>query len=179
MAPMAHGLLQMGSSVPLLEFVEPDWITLRHGTFFTRQQQRCKHSPRGTVCIADMSSRYRHRRWIALIALLGLLFQQVAMAAYFCPAEMATPAMAMSADMPDCEQAAHEDKARCESRCHPQAVSSDHAAQPPVPPALLPPTTWLRGAARQSKGFAAAPVCEVAARAAAPPISIRDCTFQI
>ena len=29
--------------------------------------------------------RPRHRRWIALVALLGLLFQQLAMANYVCP----------------------------------------------------------------------------------------------
>jgi hypothetical protein len=126
-----------------------------------------------------MLAPYRRRRWIALIALLGLLFQQVAMAAYRCPAETAAPDAAMSTDMPGCEQAAAKDRMRCEAHCHPQGVSSDHAAQPLVPPSLLPPTTWLRESADQVDGFAAAPAGEIAACAAAPPISIRDCTFQI
>lgn len=121
----------------------------------------------------------RQRRFIALLALLGLLFQQVAMASYVCPNESTSPTMAASSDMPDCQQAAANDKARCQSHCHPQSASPDHAAQPTVPPALLPPTTWLRAASWQSSAFAPAPQCEVVARAAAPPLSIQHCTFQI
>lgn len=123
--------------------------------------------------------RYRHRRWIALIALLGLLFQQVATAAYACPNESDGAAMAVSAEMPDCEQAAANDKARCQDHCHPQSASADHATQPSVPPALLPVTTWLRAASWQPSAFAPAPVCEITARAAAPPLSIQHCSFQI
>ena len=126
-----------------------------------------------------MFVRPRHRRWIALIALFGLLFQQVATAAYVCPTESKSPTMAASADMPDCERAASNDKARCQDHCHPQSTSSDHAAQPNVPPALLPATTWLRAASWQPSAFAQAPVCEITARAAAPPLSIQHCTFQI
>jgi hypothetical protein len=126
-----------------------------------------------------MFNRPRHRRWIALIALLGLLFQQVAMAAYTCPSESPSPTMAASSDMPDCAQAAANDKARCQNHCHPQSASADHAAQPTVPSALLPPTTWLRADAWQSSAGVATPVCEITARAAAPPLSIQHCTFQI
>ncbi len=126
-----------------------------------------------------MLIRYRHRRWIALLALFALLFQQAAMAGYRCPLETSQAAATALMKMADCEQAAAGDKARCEQHCSPQTASSDHAQQPTVPPALLPPTTWLRAAAWRPSLFAAAPACEVTARSAAPPISIRHCTFQI
>ena len=126
--------------------------------------------------------RQRHRRWIALIALLGLLFQQLAMATYVCPVDGRTAATvsASSDEQPPCHQAQATDKARCHAHCHPMTPSADHAATPTVPAAILPPTTWLRAAAWQPRMCADLAVAhEVAARAAAPPLTVRHCTFQI
>jgi len=126
-----------------------------------------------------MPFRPRHRRWIALIALLGLLFQQVAMAAYICPLNFSESQVVAEMNMPGCEQAVTTDKALCQSHCHPQAASSDHGVEPTVPAAILPPTTWVRAAAWQPLSFNADIACEVTARAAAPPRTIRFCSFQI
>lgn len=60
----------------------------------------------------SMPFRYRrHRCWIALFALIGLLFLQFAMAAYIY------------------------------EHCHPTMASADRTPALPVPPALLPATT--------------------------------------
>jgi hypothetical protein len=122
--------------------------------------------------------RRRPHRLIALFALLGLLFQQAAMAAYVCPhAADVRHEAAMS--MPGCHQADGADRVRCQAHCHPQAYSGDHASVPPVPAAVLPPTTWSRTLLR-AVDLASGERCgEVSARAAAPPVTIRHCTLQI
>ena len=123
---------------------------------------------------------HRRRRWIALFALLGLLFQQVAMASYACPVETrGTMAMAASSDMPDCTEPGKADPARCQQHCHPLTQTSDHGTAPTVPPALLPPTTWLRAAAWHPVRWHDGVVHGVVAHAAAPPLNIQHCTFQI
>lgn len=122
--------------------------------------------------------RRRPHRLIALFALLGLLFQQAAMAAYVCPHAADGRAEAVAMTMPGCHQSASADRARCQAHCHPQAYSGDYASVPPVP-ALLPPTTWPRPllhAVDRARGECRS---DVTARAAAPPVTIRHCTFQI
>jgi hypothetical protein len=64
--------------------------------------------------------RHRHRHWIALIALLGLLFQQLAMATYICPMESGGTATtdAISDTAPwRCPDST--EKMRCLQHCHP------------------------------------------------------------
>jgi hypothetical protein len=123
--------------------------------------------------------RHRHRPWIALIALFGLLFQQLAMAAYSCPLERDATAAAAAVSNPPCHQANTTDKARCHEHCHPLTSSSDHSSPPTVPPAILPPTTWDRSASWQNAVGWHDIVRDVVARATAPPLNIQHCTFQI
>ena len=122
--------------------------------------------------------RHRHRRWIALIALLGLLFQQFAMATYACPLDgVGNGAAAAASQLPPCHAAHAQDKARCQAHCYPQVQSPDHAS-PLTVPAMLPATTWLRipdAPCRQHHLAERA----FAARATAPPLTIQHCTFQI
>jgi hypothetical protein len=125
-----------------------------------------------------MKLRHRHRRLIALLALFGLLFQQLAMAAYACPMDQ-DGVMAAAASKPPCHESATPDRVRCHSHCHPQQASPDRAPTLTVPAAILPPTTWVRAAAWHSTTFRDETTCEVTARAAAPPITIRNCTFLI
>ena len=126
--------------------------------------------------------RTRRRRWIALIALLGLLFQQLAMAAYICPLESpgATgTTVATTSDAPPCHSGAPTDKARCHQHCHPLPSSPDHASVPPVPAALVPATTWLRDAVHHGNSGYCETSSEILARATSPPLNIQHCTFQI
>ena len=121
----------------------------------------------------------RHRRWIALLALLGIFFQQFAMAAYVCPIDQSRAGAATSAAaLPPCHSAATSDKSRCHQHCHPLAQSVDHVSVPALPAALLPPTTWLRHAIAVSNagGFY---THAIEARSTAPPLTIQHCTFQI
>lgn len=120
----------------------------------------------------------RHRRLIALVALFGLLFQQVAMATYACPLGQSGD-LASASSLPPCHQSGAPDRVRCHTHCHPLQASSDHPLNPTVPAAILPPTTWLRAAAWQSESISRNTRCDVIARATAPPITIQHCTFQI
>lgn len=125
-----------------------------------------------------MFRRHHRRRLIALLALFGLLFQQFAMATYVCPIER-SDVQAASAEQAPCHHSGAPDRVRCHTHCHPQAASSDHAASPTVPAALLPPTTWLRVAAWLPEISRSELSRDVPARAPTPPISIQHCTFQI
>jgi len=120
----------------------------------------------------------RYRRWIALIALLGLLFQQLAMAGYACPLDSGGTD-AVASQTPPCHTPAATDKSRCHQHCHPLAQTSDHASVPTVPPALLPPTTWLRHSVAVVVGTSEFMARFVEARCTAPPFTIQHCTFQI
>lgn len=126
-----------------------------------------------------MPFRYRrHRRLIALFALIGLLFQQFAMAAYRCPQEIAVAAAQATVETTPYQMPDTTDQARCHEHCYPTTPSSDHVPAPTVSPALLPATTWSREY-----------VCPVLpddtqayarrARGQPPPVSIQHCTFQI
>lgn len=125
-----------------------------------------------------MPFRRRHRCWIALIALIGLLFQQLAMAAYVCPIDSADAATDAAVQMPPCHAPDTSDKSRCHQHCHPLAQTSDHGSAPTVPAALLPATTWLRAPAVVAGNRE---ICaeHIDARSTAPPLTIQHCTFQI
>ena len=129
--------------------------------------------------LPSMQLRHRRYRWLALVAIFGLLFQQLAMAAYVCPLERDATAGMDAAANPPCHQAGTTDKARCHQHCHPQTTSPDHSPPLTVPPAILPPTTWQRAMARQDQGDRVAFHREITAWATAPPITVRHCTFQI
>lgn len=125
--------------------------------------------------------RRRHRRWIALIALLGLLFQQLALAAYVCPIDQGELAAAASerSTVPPCHSPDSGDRARCHQHCHPLTPSFDQAPALTVPPALLPATTWLMSPAQPAEWNARYAASERIVRAAAPPLNIQHCTLQV
>ena len=125
-----------------------------------------------------MPFRRRYRCWVALIALLGLLFQQLAMAAYVCPVDGGNAGSDVAAQMPPCHSPDTSDKSRCHQHCHPLAQTSDHASAPTVPAALLPSTTWLRVPAVVA-GNHQVRTDNIDARSTAPPLTIQHCTFQI
>lgn len=124
--------------------------------------------------------RPRRTTLIALIALLGLLFQQLAMAAYVCPGLQGAALQPAASAMPPCHQQPEiTDANRCISHCHPQPPSPDHSPSPSIPDAMLPATTWLRVVDRATIDRRDHVTAEITARAAAPPLNIRLCTFQI
>lgn len=84
-----------------------------------------------------MSRRGRHRLRIALVVILTLLFQQVALAAYQCPLEQ-EPATSSGLAGHCAEMGvkqAQDNPALCQKHCAPDiSVAADHA--PPTVPAL-------------------------------------------
>lgn len=62
---------------------------------------------------------WRRHRWIALIALFGLLFQQAAMAAFVCPLERMSGQGAVADLAPPCHAPGRTDPARCHEHCSP------------------------------------------------------------
>ncbi len=148
----------------------------------------CKLAPASRVCFPSQGSskslmrlrhRHRHRRWIALFALLGMLFQQLAMASYACPMESDRfGSAAMVAPAAPCHACADVDKARCQQHCFPQQPTGDHPPMPTVP-ALLPATTWLVQPDECLGSACGASDSHVAARATAPPLTVQHCTFQL
>lgn len=123
--------------------------------------------------------RHRCRRFIALIALFGLLFQQLAMAAYNCPLESSggSDNAAVASTTPPCHSPSATDKARCHQHCHPIAQKSGHEI-PSMPPALLPLATWPHEFSI-GRLTAHAVARGIDARAAALRLMIQYCTFQI
>lgn len=88
-----------------------------------------------------MTRRLPRRRRIALLAVLCLLLQHVALAAYACPIERLPPpphAVAMHCAGTDMRQAG-DNPALCANHCAPdRSTAADHA-QLSVPALLLPP----------------------------------------
>jgi len=124
-----------------------------------------------------MHFRPRHLRWIAVLALLGLLFQQLAMAVYVCPLETGDAA-SIAATMLPCGSPDTRDT-RCQQHCHPLAQSSDHAPALTVPVALLAATTWSRAVRAIRISLPESEASEIDAHATAPPLTVQHCTFQI
>lgn len=123
--------------------------------------------------------RHRHHHWVALLALIGLLFQQFAMAAYVCPQEIAIATALAPPETPPCHTPDAADQARCHEHCHPTIASADHAPALTVPPAMLPATTWLRGDVRSELPGHTTPEYASRARSQPPSLGIQHCTFQI
>lgn len=127
--------------------------------------------------------RQRLRRRIALIALLCLLFQQLAIAEVcrLCPLEGGGMASVAAESMMPPSHVHHHpaDKARCQRHCHPQAQTSDYETAPTVPPAVLPATSWLRQLATAGMDSLQPAASFADVRATAPPLNIQHCSLQI
>lgn len=127
--------------------------------------------------------RYQRRlRRIALIALLGLLFQHAAMAAHLCsiegPSQGLDLQIAAEAQTP-CHAVEAIEKAVCDQHCNPVAASVDHAPALSVPLILLCECWALLHARRQIIGHAMPVWKHVDPCATAPPLSVLHCTYQI
>jgi hypothetical protein len=128
----------------------------------------------------------RHRRpsrWTALIALFCLLFQQAAMATYLCPMKLAVAQAAVRTnEHAHCRSTAvvdRDDPARCQQHCHPVNVSADHAAALTVPMALAAESWAVEALLHTTPVSAEGRYRAIDPRAAAPPLTVQHCTFQI
>jgi hypothetical protein len=129
----------------------------------------------------------RHRILTALIALLGMLFMQLAIASHACrglPGEGSRQSMADNAasmrGMPDCDQPDPVPQALCHAHCLDGKTSLDKPQTPVAAPAAVivsaivhaiePPSP--AGSLRATPDFALR-------RITSPPIAIRHCCFRI
>jgi hypothetical protein len=88
-----------------------------------------------------MTRRARHRLQIAVLAIVCLLFQQAALAAYLCPIEqMPAETMAMSEHCAEMGMAQQQDNpALCQKHCNPDHSFAPDTVKLSVPPLALPP----------------------------------------
>lgn len=133
----------------------------------------------GVVRILMRLSR-RHRRWIALIALLGLLFQHAAMASYICPQDVQAQ-MTASASIPPChdEMPEAEDRLRCEAHCHPVLSTFDPPQTVSAAPAAILPSPAVDFAEPRLVQCLTVVATPLAFDACAPPIRTRFCSLLI
>ena len=91
-----------------------------------------------------MPRHKRNRLKIALLAIVCLLLQQAALAAYLCPTDAGR--IAMSAMTRDCAEMitthVEHDPGLCANHCHPDQTSATDAARLSVPPLALPPVVF-------------------------------------
>ena len=126
-----------------------------------------------------MIHRARHRLRMALVVVLCLLFQQVALAAYVCPMEQMPPEMTAMAEhcaemgmQPD-----QDNPALCEKHCAPDLTTAADHVQLSVPALMLPPVAFAP--------VLATPVTQVALQTeipivrSDPPPRLRFCSFLI
>lgn len=113
----------------------------------------------------------------ALVVLLSLLFQQVAIASYACPIDQ-MPAQ-VGAVMDDCQGMDSPDpQALCEKHCNPDDSTTPDVRAAQVPPVLLPPirfdfaSTLL--ASTPSQHYENVPLLQ-----ADPPPMLRFCSLLI
>jgi hypothetical protein len=119
----------------------------------------------------------------AVITLVSILFMQLAMAAYACPAlsvQHASAAARMSAEMPGCHEIDPAQPSLCDAYHQADSQSLDKPAPPPLQPFLAVgfglPSLVLDLAARPDATFADPPFLK---RTTAPPLAIRHCCFRI
>jgi hypothetical protein len=135
-----------------------------------------------------MKLRRKYRVLTALIALFGVLFTQLAVAAYVCPSllqgDKHTTTMAGDPSpmqsMPNCDQPDSTEPALCLAHCQDAKSSLDKPDLPAVAPATFIISSILTALAPPLL----APIRDVERdslllRITSPPISIRHCCFRI
>lgn len=126
-----------------------------------------------------MTRRGRHRMRIALVVILSLLFQQVAVAAYACTlTRMPTDTVAMAEA---CEQMGikqvEQSPVLCAKHCAPDlSIAADHAAPPGVPALALPPVAFGLVLAQHVSPVM---LTEVSVARSDPPARLRYCSLLI
>jgi hypothetical protein len=119
----------------------------------------------------------------ALVALLSLLFMQVALAAYACPnltAAQSTPMLDSSGQpMANCPEPDKQSPALCYADTHKQTPSLDKPDTPSVMPFVATgfalPLLWPEDTASMPNP----PLVFLHASGTSPPIAIRHCCFRL
>jgi hypothetical protein len=123
-----------------------------------------------------MKLRRSHRLVAAMLALVSLLFMQLAVAAYACP----MPAHETAAPMADCHGMDRANPTLCQAHAEPVKQSLDKASSPAVQPFIAAAVVFEVAGLEQlmPRSASVAPSSKPAA-GAAPPIAILHCCFRI
>jgi hypothetical protein len=119
----------------------------------------------------------------AIVALLSLLFMQVALAAYACPNLIPAQSTSMldssGQPMVDCPEADKQSPALCYADTHKQTPSLEKPANPSVMPFVATgfalPLLWPEDRAAMPNR----PLVFLHASGTSPPIAIRHCCFRL
>jgi hypothetical protein len=121
----------------------------------------------------------------AVLAVISLLFTQLALASYACP-EVAREQVAMTAvdsamlAMDNCTGMDMEQPSLCDALLHPHHQSLDKPSTPQVPPFLaIGPGLVIHAVDISAPAALLAPNRVLLARSTAPPLAIRHCCFRI
>ena len=123
-----------------------------------------------------MTRSIRRRLRIALVAIVCLLFQQVAMAAYLCPQEQAPTQAAASACASMGMAQAKTNPALCQKHCAPDFTTAAGHFAPSVPALALPPLQFALLAAPATHAIVAS---DVPLSGTDPPPRLRFCSLLI
>lgn len=133
-----------------------------------------------------MKLNRKHRLLTALVALVGVLFMQLAVAAYACPGfASSNESTAMTADassmqsMPGCDQRDPVNPALCHAHCQEGKLSLDKPQAPVVSPAALIVSAILIPVEPHLPAQSGALPDLFLSRGTSPPIAIWHCCFRI
>jgi len=126
----------------------------------------------------------KSRSIAALLALVSLLFAQLAVAAYSCPGMQAGQFAAAAASledqpMPGCQNTDPEQPTLCKSHAQGGSQSLDKHEVPKIPPLMLAGAALDSCHVDVARRPSAAPSQVPLTRATAPPIQLRHCRFLI
>ena len=115
------------------------------------------------------------RLFAASIVLFSLLFAQLSVAAYACPAWVIDP------DMPGCQgmPADLQSPTLCAAHCDNAAQSADTPSTPVAAPFIQATLCVVLNEGEQARAMSALSETLQLNQAAAPPLIIRNCSFQI
>ena len=135
------------------------------------------------VCYDDFimkMSRFS-RLFAASIVLFSLLFAQLSVAAYACPAWNNASPLIIDPDMPGCQgmPADQQSPTLCAAHCDNAPQSADTPSTPAAAPFIQATLCVVLNEGEQARAMSALSVGLPLNQAAAPPLIIRNCSFQI
>jgi len=118
-----------------------------------------------------------------VLAIVSLLFTQLAVAGYACPTLKPLQEMTNLADIgmaQDCDETDVEQRALCEAHMQAPDQSADRQASPTIPPAIAVPLVMVPGVLNVAElpAVACAPQAWLT-HPSEPSLSIRNCCFRI
>ena len=130
-----------------------------------------------------MKNLRRNRLLSAVIALLSLLFMQLAVAAYACPNVLPAPSAPMldsaGQPMPDCAETDQQSPTLCDAHTYKQTPSLEKPDVPAVMPFVATSLALVLVWPEQAAALPNPPYVFLHASGTSPPIAIRHCCFRL